>query len=156
MMKSLLVCAVFFTASAFNISVAQDSGKPFPPAVLTAKTVAVLNDTHTQAVTDGAVEELKEWGHIRVIDDPDSADLVLHFTKSTSHDRTNTESKNDKDNTTNYGFSMSMSTSVHMDATAKDGFAPFYSTSTEDSKQKAGRKCAQSFIGAYQDAMRKR
>ena len=153
-MKILLVCALFFSTFSLMTGVAQESGKAFPEAVLAAKTVAVLNDTRTQAVTDGAVAELKEWGHFRVVDDPESADVVLHFTKSTERSTSNSQTKNEKDDSTSYGFSVSSSSSIHMEATAKDGFAAFYTTKTDDSKQKAGRECAQAFIGAYQDAVR--
>ncbi len=153
-MKRLLAWTASLLIFPLTGATAQESGRLFPPAVLAAKTVAVLNDTHTQAVTDGAVAELKEWGHFRVIDDPESADVVLHFTKATTHSTSNSQTKDQKDDSTSYGFSVTSSSSIHMDATAKDAFAPFYTTKTDDSKQKAGRECAQEFIGAYQEAVR--
>ena len=147
-MKRLLAMTVL-SASFLSCALAQST--KFPAAALGAKTVAIENDTHVQAVTDGAVEEIKEWGHFRIVDDPDTADVVLRFSKKSSHDRSNTEKKND-DGTSSYGFSVSSSSSVTMEATLKDSFSPFYTTTTSESKQKAGVQCTQAFIGAYQDS----
>ncbi|RRA47630.1 hypothetical protein D1Y84_04310 [Acidipila sp. EB88] len=133
---------------------AQANGRVFPPVVLAAKTVVILNDTHTMTVEDGATAALKQWGRLQVIDHVDAADIVLHFSKASTHDTSNSQTRDPKDNSQSYGFSVSSSTDVKMTATAKGGFAEFYSTSTGDGKQKAGRECAQSFIEAFQDAQR--
>ncbi len=158
-MRILLLCFSLLSGS-LSFAMAQSSGQhAFPKPVLAAKTVAILNDTHVQAVEDGAVEELRQWGHVRVIDDPESADVVLHFMKTTTRSTSNTQKQDstlggDKDNDSSYGFSVSSSSSVHMEARARDGLLPFYSTATEDAKAKAGRTCVQKFIGAFQDSVR--
>ncbi len=133
---------------------ARAEGGPFPPEALKAHTVIILNDTHTMAVEEGATAELKQWGRLTVVNDLDSADIVLHFTKATSHSTSNSQTKDEKDNNTSYGFSVTSSSTIRMEATEKGGFATFYSTTTDDSKQKAGRTCAEAFISAFQDAQR--
>ena len=153
-MKTLLTCALFSCVLFAPGAYAQKAA--FPPEAMAAKTVAILNDTKTGTVTDGATEELKQWGHLRVVDDPESAEIVLHFTRQTAHDRSNSQAADANGNpTNNYGFSYSFSSSIQMTATTKDGFAPFYTTTTKDSKQKAGTECVQAFIGAYQDVRAK-
>jgi hypothetical protein len=125
----------------------------FPPAAFAAHTVAVLNETHNSGVLNGALGELREWNHWKVIDDPSSADLVLDFNRKSSHDGSSSDKPGD-DGKPSYSYSMSFGSSVHMTATTKDGFSPFYTTTTDDDKQKAGRECVQAFIAAYQDAQR--
>lgn len=50
---------------------------PLPPSVYTAKTIAIVNHTGTQSVTDRAYEELQKWGRFSTVADPTKADVVL-------------------------------------------------------------------------------
>lgn len=50
---------------------------PLPPEVYSAKTIAIVNHTGTQTVTDKAYQELEKWGRFQVISDPAKADIVL-------------------------------------------------------------------------------
>lgn len=129
------------------------SASVFPPAAFAVHTVAILNETHNSGVLDGALGELREWNHWKIIDDPSSADLLLDFNRKSSHDGSSSD-KPGSDGKPSYSYSMSFTSAVHMTATTKDGFSPFYTTTTNDDKQKAGRECVQAFIAAYQDAQR--
>jgi hypothetical protein len=120
-----------------------------PKSLASAKTVAVLNDTHVDAVAQGAVDALKAWGRFTVVDDPDNADLTLRFDKSKDHEGRDSQTP-DSDGKTSYGYSMSSSTSIHMKAYLKDGDAPFYTTKTDNSKKKAGMACVSDFRTALQ------
>lgn len=150
LMPVLCACSIVFSAPAFCKSAfAQSSSNPFPKEVFMAKTVAILNDTHTDAVSDGAVEQLKKWGHLTVIDDPDGADIVLRFDKNKEHDGRNTQKTDDKGTPTDYGYSMTFASSVHMKVYLKGSETPFYTTKTDDSKKKAGVTCVTNFESAY-------
>ncbi|HEV8414188.1 MAG TPA: hypothetical protein VGQ49_11375 [Bryobacteraceae bacterium] len=50
---------------------------PLPPEAYSAKTIAIVNHTGTQAVTDRAYEELQKWGRFMVVSDPAQGDLVM-------------------------------------------------------------------------------
>ena len=115
---------------------------------LTAKTIAILNDTKTGEVSDGALEQLKRWGHFTVVDDIDSADIVLRFDKKTDREKQNSQSTDDK-GTTSYSATLSFSSQVHMRAYLKGADSPFYTTKTDDSKRKAGISCVTSFERAW-------
>jgi hypothetical protein len=132
-------------------SVAQNGGS-FPPAVFTAKTVAVVNNTSNDAVEQGAIQALRAWGQFRVIDDPETADLTLRFDKSKDHDHETTSKTDANGNPSDYSFSMSMSSSIRMKAYVKDADGPFYSTKTTDSKNKAGMSCVEDLRNAYRMA----
>jgi len=127
---------------------AQQDVKPFPKAALAAKTVAIVNNTHQDGVVDGATEALKRWGRFTVVDDPDSADITLVFDKKSEHDKTTTEKTGD-DGKTESGFSMSFSSAIHMRATVKGSDAAFYTTTSGDSKKKAGGGCISDLQRAY-------
>ncbi len=128
----------------------------FPAAALSSKTVAILNDTHTKGVTDGAVEEFKDWGHLRVVDDPENADIVIDFTKEREHSTTHTQKTDSTGTPTDYGFGVSFSSKVKMTATTRNGATAFYTTTTDEGKKKAGRACVQAFIGAFQNSVQPR
>ena len=51
-----LLLIAFVAGPAF----AQSSPNALPKAVFAAKTIALINDTHTDAVADGAIEQLKD------------------------------------------------------------------------------------------------
>jgi hypothetical protein len=127
---------------------AQES---MPQAALAAKTIAILNDTKTGEVADGALEQLKRWGRFTVVDDPDTADIVLRFDKKTDREKQNSQSTDDKGNTS-YSATMSFSSQVHMRAYLKGSDTPFYTTKTDDSKKKAGVTCTTSFEKAWIEA----
>jgi hypothetical protein len=129
-------------------SLAQES---IPRAAFAAKTIAILNDTKTREVSDGALEQLKNWGHFTVVDDPDSADIVLRFDKKTDREKQNSQSTDEK-GTTTYSGSLSFSSQVHMRAYLKGSDSPFYTTKTGDSKKKAGASCLTSFQKAWIEA----
>jgi hypothetical protein len=80
-------------------SVATLAQEPIPRIALAAKTIAILNDTKTGEVSDGALEQLKRWGQFTVVDDTDSADIVLRFDKKTDREKQNSQSTDDKGNT---------------------------------------------------------
>ncbi len=94
-------------------------------------------------MTDGALEQLKGWGHFTVVDDADSADIVLRFDKKTDRERQNSESTDEK-GTTTWSGSMTFSSQVHMRAYLKGTNSPFYTTQTSESKKKAGVSCVTS------------
>lgn len=129
-------------------SVAVQAQQSIPPVALAAKTIAILNDTKTGEVSDGALEQLKRWGHFTVVDDTDSADIVLRFDKKTDRTKQNSQSTDDK-GTTSYSATMSFSSQVHMRAYLKGADTPFYTTKTDDSKKKAGISCVTSFEKAW-------
>lgn len=123
--------------------------KPFPRQVFTAKTVAILNHTHNDAVEEGALEGLKRWGKFTVVDDPDTADIVLSFDKKNGHEGKSTEKENTDGKPPDYGYSMSFGSSITMKATMKGGDSPFYTSTTSDSKKKAGATCILNLQNAY-------
>jgi hypothetical protein len=128
--------------------VASLAQEPIPRAAFAAKTIAILNDTKTGQVSDGALEQLKNWGHFTVVDDPDSADIVLRFDKKTNREKQNSQSTDEKGATT-YSGTLSFSSQVHMRAYLKGSDSPFYTTKTDDSKKKAGISCLTSFQKAW-------
>ena len=141
-LRALLFPIVLVTAVA---TMAQEQ---MPRAAFVAKTIAIVNDTKTGEVTDGALEQLKGWGHFTVVDDADSADIVLRFDKKTDREKQNSQSTDEKGTTTWTG-SMTFSSQVHMRAYLKGSNSPFYTTQTGDSKKKAGISCVTSFQKAW-------
>ena len=128
--------------------VAAVAQKPMPREAFAAKTIAIVNDTKTGEITDGALEQLKGWGHFTVVDDADSADIVLRFDKKTDHEKQNSHST-DENGTTTWSGGMTFSSQVHMRAYLKGSVSPFYTTQTGDSKKKAGVSCVTSFEKAW-------
>lgn len=82
------------------VAVATLAQGPIPQAAFAEKTIAVVNDTKTGDVSDGALEQLKGWGHFIVVDDADSADIVLRFDKKTDREKQNSQSTDEKGTTT--------------------------------------------------------
>ena len=136
---------------AFIAAVATLAQGPMPRPALAAKTIAIVNDTKTGEVSDGALEQLKRWGHFTVVDDTDSADIVLRFDKKTDREKQNSQSTDDKGQTT-YSGTLSFSSQVHMRAYLKGADSPFYRTKTDDSKRKAGISCVTTFERAWIEA----
>ena len=136
-------------------AVGQTGASGFPAAVLTAKTVAVVNDTKDSGITKGADAALQSWGQFTLVDDPETADITLRFDKTKEHSGTSTQSTDpNKPDSQSYGYSVSTSSSIHMKAYTRDGDAPFYVTKTDDSKLKAGMSCVNDFHTAYRAAAR--
>ena len=131
---------------------AQTANKPFPGAVLTASTIAIVNDTHTPAVEKGADDALKSWGQFKLVDDPQLAEVTLRFEKSRQHEGRDTQKTDPNGKPTDYGYEMSFSSSIEMTAFYKDADAPFFSTKTDDSKAKAGTTCINNFHTAFRTA----
>ncbi len=132
-------------------TLAAPAQESIPQAARAAKTIALLNDTKSGDVSEGALEQLKRWGHFAVVDDPDSADIVLRFDKKTDREKQSSQSTDDK-GTTTYSGGMSFSSQVHMRAYLKGSDSPFYATKTDDSKKKAGVSCVTSFERAWIEA----
>ena len=132
----------------------QINGNALPAAAKTAKTVAIINDTHIDAVGEGAADAIRAWGRYRIVDDPDTADLTLRFDKNKEHSGQDSQKPDPTTGQTNYSYSMSFGTSIHMKAYLKDADAPFYTTKTDDSKKKAGMSCVSDFRSALQTAPR--
>jgi hypothetical protein len=146
-----LLLRILFLPLVLFVLIAAPAQEPMPRAALAAKTVAILNDTKTGEVSDGALEQLKRWGRFTVVDDSDSADIVLRFDKKTDREKQNNQSTDDK-GTTSYSTTMSFSSQVHMRAYLKGSDTPFYTTKTDDSKKKAGVTCVTSFEKTWLDA----
>lgn len=152
MNKLIFLFALLFAATA-GMANAQVKVQPFPKAALTAKTVVIVNNTHNDAVTEGAIEVLKRWGRFTIVDDSDAADLVLTFDKKTEHEGASTQKTGD-DGKPDTNYSVSFSSSIHMKATLKGGDSSFYTTTTGDSKKKAGAGCVLDLQRAYLEAPR--
>jgi hypothetical protein len=133
------------------VAVATLAQGPIPQAAFAEKTIAVVNDTKTGDVSDGALEQLKGWGHFIVVDDADSADIVLRFDKKTDREKQNSQSTDEK-GTTTWSGGMTFSSQVHMRAYLKGSNSPFYTTQTGESKKKAGVSCVTSFQKAWIEA----
>jgi hypothetical protein len=146
-----LLLRILFLPLVLFVLIAAPAQEPMPRAALAAKTVAILNDTKTGEVSDGALEQLKRWGRLTVVDDSDSADIVLRFDKKTDREKQNKQSTDDK-GATSWSTTMSFSSQVHMRAYLKGSDTPFYTTKTDDSKKKAGVTCVTSFEKTWLDA----
>ncbi len=149
-MKRLLLMAVLFCAGSVS---GQINVRPLPKAALMAKTVAIVNNTHNDAVSEGAVEALKRWGHFTIVDDSDAADITLTFEKKSEHEGTSTQKTGD-DGKPDTSYSVTFSSSIRMKATLNGGDNAFYSTTTSESKKKAGAGCILDLQRAYMAAPR--
>jgi hypothetical protein len=142
--------AVLFCAGSVS---GQINVRPLPKAALMAKTVAIVNNTHNDAVSEGAVEALKRWGHFTIVDDSDAADITLTFEKKSEHEGTSTQKTGD-DGKPDTSYSVTFSSSIRMKATLNGGDNAFYSTTTSESKKKAGAGCILDLQRAYMAAPR--
>ncbi|MEI9981663.1 MAG: hypothetical protein WDN23_22245 [Edaphobacter sp.] len=144
---STLALCLFFAASALA------QRKPIPRPVFAAKTIAIVNHTHNDAVETGAIESLKRWGKFTIVDDPDTADIVLTFDKNNEREGKSTQTSKDnndgKSPETSYNYSMSFGSSITMKATMKGTATPFYTATNSDSKKKGGASCVVDFQSAY-------
>ncbi len=146
-MRRLPEIALLLVVSASS-ALGQRISQPFGKAVFTAKTVAIVNNTHNGDVEEGAVEALKRWGKFTVIDDSDLADITLTFDKKGAHEGSSSQ-KPDKDGNPSSSYSLSFSSSVHMKAVLKGESTSFYTVSTSESKKKAGAECVVDLQQAY-------
>ena len=131
---------------------AQTNKAGFPDTVFAAKTVAIVNDTRTPGVEKGAADALQAWGQFKVVDDPQLAVVTIRFEKSRQREGHDSQTPDPDGKSTSYGYTMSFSSSIRMTASLKDADKPFYSTTTEDSKAKAGSTCINSFHTAFREA----
>jgi hypothetical protein len=142
-----LALCLFFAAPALA------QRKPIPRPVFAAKTIAIINHAHNDAVETGALESLKRWGKFTIVDDPDAADIVLTFEKISEHEGKSTQTSKDnndgKQPETSSTYSMSFGSSLTMKATMKGSTAPFYTATNSDSKKKGGAACVVDFQSAY-------
>ncbi len=144
LIASLSLAAVLMA----SYSLGQGNKLPLPKPVFKAKTVVILNNTHNADVEQGAVEALKRWGKLTVIDDVDLADITLTFDKKSGHEGTSSQ-KPDKDGNPSSSFGVSFSSSIHMSATLKGESTAFYNATTSESKKKAGAECVTDLQQAY-------
>ena len=151
-MKRLGLWLVLVLGVVLAAAQAQTATKPFPPGVFTAKTIAIVNDTRQAGVEKGAGDTLASWGQFKVVDDPQLADVVLHFDKASHHDGHDTHKTDDTGKPTDSGYTMSFGSTITMKAYFKDADAPFYSTKTDDSKAKGGSTCINAFHTAWRTA----
>ncbi len=151
-MKSVWIRAAVVCSLASVAAGAQTGKGAFPETIFAAKTVAIVNDTHTPGVEKGAADALQAWGQFKVIDDPQLADVTIRFEKNRQHEGHDSQTQDPNSKDTSYNYSMSFSSSIHMTVSLKDGDKPFYSTTTEDSKAKAGSTCINSFHTAFREA----
>jgi hypothetical protein len=147
-MKHLLGGVVLSSVVLIGSAAAQRSIQPLPKAVLTAKTVAIVNNTHNEAVEQGAVDALKRWGRFTIVDDPDLADITLTFDKRSEHDGSSSQTTGDEGKPST-SYSVTFSSSIHMIAVAKGADRSFYATTTRESKKKAGAECITDLQNAF-------
>jgi hypothetical protein len=142
------LCLCLFLAAS-----ALPQRKPIPRPVFAAKTIAIVNHSHNDTVETGALESLKRWGKFTIVDDPDTADIVLTFEKTSEHEGKSTQTSKDnndgKSPETSSSYSMSFSSSLTMKATMKGNTTPFYTATNSDSKKKGGAGCVVDFQSAY-------
>lgn len=142
---------VTLACGVLSLPVLAQDGKAFPPEALRARTIAIVNDTHSDDVEKGAETALKAWGRFQLTEDAENADLTLRFDKKTDHDGTSSEKQGD-DGKSSYSYGISFGSSIQMKAYTRNGFAPFYTTKTSDGKRKAGVTCVDELREAYRGA----
>ncbi|WP_263384203.1 hypothetical protein [Granulicella arctica] len=146
MLKRVLMAVTF--AILPGLALAQRDIGAMPKEVFTAKTVAIVNNTHNDQVEQGAIEALKRRGKLTVIDDSDVADVTLTFDKRSEHEGTSKTTTGD-DGKPNTSYGMTFGSSTYMKAVLKGSVLPFFKTSTGDSKKKAGIGCVTDLESAY-------
>lgn len=151
-MHSAWPCTVLVYAALAVTAGAQAPKNHFTDQVFAAKTVAIVDDTRSPGVQKGAVDALQSWGQFKVVDDPQLADITLRFEKNRTHEGRDTQKADPDGKNTSYNYSLSFSSSIHMTATLRDSDTPFYTTTTDDSKAKAGSSCVNNLHTAYRDA----
>jgi hypothetical protein len=147
-MKHRLLGVVLSSAVLLGTCAAQRSIQPLPKEMFAAKTVAIVNNTHNEAVEQGAVDAVKRWGRFTVIDDADLADITLTFDKRSEHDGSSSQTTGD-DGKPSSSYSVSFSSSVHMIAVVKGADRSFFSTTSSESKKKAGMECVTDLQSAF-------
>lgn len=151
-MKSIWIRTAIVCSLVGGAAAAQTSKASLPETVFAAKTVAIVNDTRTPGVEKGAVDALQAWGQFKVVDDPQIADITIRFERNRQHEGHDSQTPDANGKDTNYSYSMSFTSTIHMTASLKDADKPFYSTTTEDSKAKAGSTCINSLHTAFREA----
>ena len=131
-----------------GFAMGQVNKPPLPKPVFAAKTIIIFNNTHNEAVEEGALEALKRWGKFTVVEDPDQADITLTFDKKSEHEGSSSQ-KPDKDGNPSSSYSFSFSSSIQMHAALKGSSTSFYNATTTASKKKAGSECVTDLQQAY-------
>jgi hypothetical protein len=62
-----------------RIAVANNKPASLPPAVLSAKSIFVENQTSDAQLQNSAYTELTKWGRFQIVDAPEKADVVLRL-----------------------------------------------------------------------------
>jgi len=83
--SEVLVCGVFLLGIVlcFMVSGAQGQPAALPPAVMSAHTVFIENQTGFAELQYTAVLELNKWGHFSLAESRESADLVMVLSSGT-------------------------------------------------------------------------
>src|SRR5467141_1000859 len=75
---SLRLLAVLTLFGALNAASAANRNKQAPsPKILSAKTIYFRDETGSEAVRNGALDELRKWGRFQIVSDREHADLVF-------------------------------------------------------------------------------
>ena len=149
---SLLMLSLVALVGGSRGLTAQSPGNTIPPAALGAHTVAIVNETRNSDVEKGAEAALRDWGQLRLVDDPNTADVTLRFEKTSTHDGASSQKTDANGNPTDYSYSVSFSSKIHMQALLRNADTAFYTTTTGDAKQKAGVTCVNALRSAYRNA----
>jgi hypothetical protein len=71
--------AALLFVSLIGTSYAKAKHAPLPSELLSAKTVFLVNKTGYQSALDTAYDQFQKWGRFSIVQDKDSADLVVVF-----------------------------------------------------------------------------
>jgi hypothetical protein len=131
-LASLIVVLIAFC----TVSHAQPNSNAFPAALATAKTIAIENDTHVDAITDG----------------PDDRRCGPALRQEQGPRRTRLPKAGPGHWPDELRLQHELLHFVHMKVYLKDADTPFYTTKTDDSKKKAGISCVNDFRTAFRAA----
>jgi hypothetical protein len=80
---TLAFSIVLILISAARTEARDKEYAPLPNAIMTAKTVCIVNKSPYAEVADRAYSELQKWGRFKVIQSPTDADLIFVFSSET-------------------------------------------------------------------------
>ena len=75
-MRLIAICLMLCS----GLSYAATKHAPFPDAVLSAKTIFIVNKSGFQSTADGAYEAFTKWGAFTIVSDRAKADLIVTLT----------------------------------------------------------------------------
>lgn len=125
-----------------------------PADAMKAKTIAIINDTKSEAVQKGAEEALTSWGHFKLVDEPEAADITIRFEKKHERDTTDTQGTG-PDGKQTWSSGTNFSTATRMKVFLKDAASPFFSEKIDGTKKNDGLKAVDDLRSAMEDARRK-